>query len=650
MARPFQKILIANRGEIACRVMRTARAAGYRTVAVFSEADAEALHVQEADEAVLIGPAPTAQSYLAIERIIAAARRACADAVHPGYGFLSENADFASACGEAGLVFIGPSVEAIRAMGDKAQAKRRMIDAGVPCVPGYQGDDQTDGRLATEAERIGYPVMVKASAGGGGRGMRLVDKAAGLAQALKSARSEAKGAFGDSRLIIERAIIAPRHVEIQVFGDAHGNVIHLGERDCSIQRRHQKVVEEAPSPAVAPELRARMGAAAVTAARSIDYVGAGTIEFLVDAQHEFYFLEMNTRLQVEHPVTELVTGLDLVSLQLDVAQGRPLPIRQEDVALHGHAIEVRLYAEDPRNHFLPQTGEIAAWQPAQGEGVRVDHGLREGVSVSPFYDPMLAKIIGSGRDREEARRRLTRALEDTMILGVRTNKEFLLEALAKPDFIAGKATTAFIEANFEDLAGAAGAPPAEIVALAAALFAEGAGGGWQSSQWRETPLRLFAGGETIGVGVVRRGDAFAVSVGGATRSLRLIERKADSLRFEDSGHVRTARYALCGPTLFIDIAGQVFEFEDTTLSPPEGKDAASDGVLRAPMNGLVVALDVKTGDRIRRGQVVAVIEAMKMEHAIVALVDGSVESVAVVRGAQVASRDVLVTITTDAPG
>jgi geranyl-CoA carboxylase alpha subunit len=532
-------------------------------------------------------------------------------------------------------------------MGDKARARRRMLEAGLPCIPGYEGDDQSDRRLTAEAARLGYPVMVKAAAGGGGRGMRLVKRAADLAPALKSARSEAKGAFGDERLILERAIPAPRHVEIQILGDARDNIIHLGERDCSIQRRHQKVIEEAPSPAIDAELRAGMGEAAVSAARSISYVGVGTVEFLLDAEGQFYFLEMNTRLQVEHPVTELVTGLDLVALQIDIAQEMALPIRQEEVELHGHAIEARLYAEDPRNNFLPQTGEILAWHPAQGEGIRIDHGLREGATVTPFYDPMLAKIIARGRDREEARRRLLWAIEDTLILGVTTNKELLLAALASPDFAAGEATTAFIEANLRDLAPTVGAPPPDIAALASMILADETGEAWQSSQWRQAPLRIVSRGETFHTEAAQRGDVFTISVGGGIQKLRLIDRDARSIRYEDRGHVRIAHYAHRGRSLFIDVAGQVFSFEDTTFSPPREKDAASDGAMRAPMAGRVIALDVKTGDQIARGQVVAVIEAMKMEHEVVSPLDGRVESVAVGLGAQVASRDVLVIIVAD---
>jgi geranyl-CoA carboxylase alpha subunit len=445
---PFGSVLVANRGEIACRVLRSARALGLRTIAVYSQADAQAPHVKMADAAYELGPAPVAESYLDFDRVMAAIEATGAEAVHPGYGFLSENSAFAQACTEAGVVFIGPPAAAIEVMGDKAKSKRRMIDAGVPCIPGYQGEDQDDEALISAANDIGFPIMVKASAGGGGRGMRLVADANALPDAIKMARSEAIRAFGSGHLILESAIIKPRHVEIQVFADVHGHVIHLGERDCSVQRRHQKVLEEAPCPVMTPELRTKMGAAAVRAAKDVDYVGAGTVEFLLDASGEFYFLEMNTRLQVEHPVTEMVTGLDLVAMQIQVAQGDALGLTQDDVTLTGHAIEARLYAEDTSQDFLPATGPIDLWSPAAGEGIRVDSGIATGGEVSPFYDPMIAKVIGFGSSREESRRKLVRALKETRLFGVVSNKGFLIDALEREQFVKGEATTAFIEENF----------------------------------------------------------------------------------------------------------------------------------------------------------------------------------------------------------
>jgi geranyl-CoA carboxylase alpha subunit len=442
------KILVANRGEIAWRIMRTAKAMGYRTVAVFSDADRQAPHVAFADETAHIGPSPVGESYLSIERILEAARRSGADAVHPGYGFLSENEAFAAACEKANLVFIGPPPAAIAAMGNKAAAKRRMIEAGVPCVPGYLGADQSDANLETQARKIGLPVMVKAAAGGGGRGMRLVERDADLLDAIRTARTEAESAFGSGELILEKAVVDARHVEIQVFADSHGNVIHLGERDCSVQRRHQKVIEEAPSPAVGPDLRRRMGAAAVAAARAIAYRGAGTVEFLLGADGAFYFLEMNTRLQVEHPVTEMITGQDLVAWQLEVAAGNKLPLTQEQVTFSGHAIEVRLYAEDAYAGFLPQTGRIAVWRPATGPGIRVDHGMKDGLVISPYYDSMIAKVIAHGATREGARARLVQALRETVALGSTTNRHFLIRLLDHPEFAAGEATTAFIGSEY----------------------------------------------------------------------------------------------------------------------------------------------------------------------------------------------------------
>src|SRR6202158_4367319 len=422
--------------------MRNGHRLGYGLPAVYSDADRDALHVRVADQAVRIGEALPAQSYLRIEAIMAAAKVSGADAVHPGYGFLAENEDFASACRDAGLVFIGPSPEAIKAMGNKADAKTIMQAAGVPCVPGYQGADQNDGVMLAEAQKIGFPVMIKAVAGGGGRGMRLVTDAAAFPDALRSARSEAQGAFRDATVILERAIADPRHIEIQVFGDAFGNAIHLGERDCSVQQRHQKLIEEAPSPKVTPELRARMGAIAVAAIKSLRYQGAGTLEFLLDQNEKFYFMEMNTRLQVEHPVTEAITGLDLVELQLRIASGEPLGLKQEDIEFSGHAIEVRLCSEDAVHDFMPQSGRMALWQ--MPDQLRVEHALQSGSEIPPFYDSMIAKIISHGATRDEARRKLVHGLEQTAAVCVTTNQAFLAASLRHPAFAAGEATTGFI--------------------------------------------------------------------------------------------------------------------------------------------------------------------------------------------------------------
>jgi geranyl-CoA carboxylase alpha subunit len=646
----IQKLLIANRGEIACRIIVTARAKGYRTVAIYSDADADALHVRLADEAVLIGPGPAAQSYLDIERVIAAARRTGADALHPGYGFLSERAAFAEACAAAGLIFVGPDPDAIRIMGDKAESKRRMLQAGVPCVPGYLGDDQAERVFVREAERIGYPIMVKASAGGGGRGMRLVHESSALPAALQTARSEAQAAFGDGRLLLERAVVEPRHVEIQVFGDRHGNVIHLGERDCSVQRRHQKVVEEAPSPAVNAELRARMGQAAVRAAAAIGYVGAGTVEFLLAPDGAFYFLEMNTRLQVEHPVTEMVTGLDLVALQLIVAEGKPLPLLQDAVTISGHAIEVRLYAEDPAGDFLPQTGDIAVWEPATGDGVRIDHGLRVGAAVSPFYDPMLAKLIAWGANRDEARRRLLRSVEDSRLFGVATNRAFLVATLRNPQFVAGEATTAFIAREFPK-GFAADSPPPWAPALAAALFADNQGAGWRSNRWSSHLIKLASSAGESEWHAVRRDTAWELTSGEAAFSIQLLHRTAaniavliDGHRFRVGVHVELEKV----PRVELDLNGAIHTFDDRSLVQPASvQDTGAGGALRAPMNGAVTQVFVSVGDSVKRGQPLLVLEAMKMEHSILAPVDGFIEALAVATGAQVATRDTLVVITAE---
>jgi len=619
----FTKILVANRGEIAWRIMRTAKAMGYRTVAVYSDADREAPHVAFADEAVRIGPAPVSESYLSIDRILEAAHKSGADAVHPGYGFLSENDAFAAACEKAGLVFIGPPAAAIAAMGNKAAAKRRMIDAGVPCVPGYQGTDQSDAGLEKEARKIGLPVMVKAAAGGGGRGMRLVEREGDLLEAIRTARSEAESAFGSGELILEKAVVDARHVEIQVFADAHGNVLHLGERDCSVQRRHQKVIEEAPSPAVNADLRARMGAAAVAAARAIGYRGAGTVEFLLASDGAFYFLEMNTRLQVEHPVTEAITGQDLVAWQFRVASGERIPFTQEQVFFEGHAIEVRLYAEDAYAGFLPQTGRIDVWRPASGPGVRIDHGMKDGLAISPFYDPMIAKVIAHGATREEARTRLICALRDTVVLGPTTNRHFLIRLLEHPEFAAGKATTAFLAKH---------AFPAPEVSehhwkLAASLLWHRSAEryppalrGWRNSNPEPTPIKL--------------------AVGDTERTINVTPENAPS---------DVVPFHVDGDDIVVDLDALTVRFTDKTYAPPATAAAGSDGKLRAPMDGRIVAIKVAPGDTVARGQTLVVLEAMKIQHQLKAVLDARVESVSVQEGQQVANRAVLVTMAADAP-
>jgi geranyl-CoA carboxylase alpha subunit len=636
----FSKVLIANRGEIAVRVIRTAKALGYRTVAVFSDADAKALHVQLADEAVHIGPARVADSYLRIDAIIAACRKSGADAVHPGYGFLSENEEFAQACADHGITFIGPTPKAIELMGSKRLAKIRMIEAGVPCVPGYEGADQSDDSFIREAKRIGFPVMVKASAGGGGRGMRLVPHEAELPAALATARSEAQNAFGSGELILEKAVIAPRHVEIQVFGDTHGNCVYLGERDCSIQRRHQKVIEEAPCPVMTPELRRRMGEAAVAAAKSVDYVGAGTVEFLLDSEGHFYFLEMNTRLQVEHPVTELVTGQDLVEWQLRVANGEALPLAQDEITLTGAAIEVRLYAEDPGHHFLPQTGAVLRWHPAKLPGVRVDHGMTGGGEISPHYDPMVAKVIAYGRTRTDAARLLARALDDTVLLGVNSNKQFLVNMLRHPVFIAGDTSTAFIDRHFTDDASLKPAvADAESLAIAAALILQRRhAGSFHTGLAGATPVKLQVGEQQLTLAVQSRGAVLEVSHG-EIRTLITVQGADDhALHYELDGVRRRCACAWSGSTLYLDRANGNLALTDITHAPAVSADAEGDGLLRAPMDGAIVTLLVKEGDSVLKGQTLAVMEAMKIEHQLKANRDGRVASVSVGEKQQVKKR------------
>ncbi|MDE2283604.1 MAG: acetyl-CoA carboxylase biotin carboxylase subunit [Hyphomicrobiales bacterium] len=649
----FSKVLIANRGEIACRIMRSAKALGYRTVAVFSDADAGALHVRQADEAVRIGPAPVQQSYLNIDALLMAAKIAGADAIHPGYGFLSESAAFARACTEVGLVFVGPPAAAIEAMGNKARAKALMEAAGVACVPGYRGSDQTDDRLLAEGRSIGFPLMVKAAAGGGGRGMRLVASADDLANALQRARSEAESAFGSRELILERVIVNARHIEIQVFADSHGDMIHLGERDCSIQRRHQKVIEETPSPAVAAQLRDRIGAAAVAAAKAVNYVGAGTVEFLLDGAGNFYFLEMNTRLQVEHPVTEAVTGLDLVAWQLRIAAGEKLPLSQEHVQIRGHAIEARLYAEDPYRSFLPQSGTLVDWRPGTCEGVRVDHGLQSGAVVSPFYDPMLAKMVAHGETREEARRRLILALEDTIAFGLSTNRSFLAAVLRHPSFVVGEATTAFIERHFPADSVAMQRPPLDLrtLALAAVLLFEARKSDavpWSSTGIAASSLQLTTESvrqEAI-VAVIAKGR-YSIVLGKNIIEIAIENRRTGELRFTAEGIQQTARFSLHDGVLHLDVNGMVATVREATQEA--GMAARREGSTRllAPMNGAIISVQAKPGDRVARGQRIVVLEAMKMQHELAAERDGVIDKVLVKPGDQVATRQLLVELKAD---
>ena len=647
---PFRKILIANRGEIALRVIRTARSLGYRTVAVYSSADAGARHVREADQAVCIGEPLPAQSYLRIPAIIEAAKRSGADAVHPGYGFLAENEDFAQACKDAGLVFIGPSAEAIVSMGNKAGAKTLMQAAGVPCIPGYQGDDQSEERLATEAVRIGFPVMIKATAGGGGRGMRLVPSAKEFPELLRSARSEAQSAFGDPEVILERAIVEPRHIEIQVLADRHGNAIHLGERDCSVQRRHQKLIEEAPSPAVNADLRASMGATAVAAVKAIRYEGAGTLEFLLDAEGNYYFMEMNTRLQVEHPVTEAITGLDLVALQLRVASGEALPITQEQVTFNGHAIEVRLCAEDADKGFMPQSGTMALWEmPTQ---LRVEHAMRSGGEIPPFYDSMIAKVISHGDTREAARRQLMAGLEDAVALGVTTNQAFLHRCLGHVVFARGGATTAFIAQNQDALLAPDTVVQSRAAAIAAVLLYETTGGRRPSLTGRRLThslpisLRFELQGRALNAAVVlTRQRHFEVTIGEANHVVELDEIEDSTARFVCDGVYESASFHRDGASLLLHYRGLPVQVQDKTRAATARQgDAGGDGKVRASMNGRVVAVAAAVGDMVEAGQPVVTLEAMKMEHIHAAPVAGRITAVHVKAGDQVAASRVVVEI------
>ncbi len=647
---PFCKILVANRGEIAMRVMRTAHRLGFATVAVYSDADASAPHVHAADQAVRIGAPLPSQSYLRIDAIIAAAKLTGADAVHPGYGFLAENENFATACRDAGLIFIGPSPEAIAAMGNKAGAKAIMQKAGVPCVPGYQGADQSDLTMAVEAERIGFPVMIKAAAGGGGRGMRLVEDAGSFPGHLRSARSEAQSAFGDPTVILERAIVDPRHVEIQVFGDRYGGAIHLGERDCSVQRRHQKLIEEAPSPAVTADLRARMGEIAVKAVKAIGYEGAGTLEFLLDPAGEFYFMEMNTRLQVEHPVTEAITGLDLVELQLRIAGGEPLGFAQSDVKFSGHAIEVRLCSEDARHDFMPQSGRMLRWEP--DNSLRTEHALESGIEIAPFYDSMIAKVIAHGATREEARRRLIHGLEQTVAFGVTTNQAFLASCLRHPAFVTGGATTAFIGRRVSELLATPdhqGAPDAALAALLLYLTDR------HAPPWRAgrslaatfpIPARLDIDGHVHDIEIVRTRDGgYRASEGERSYRFEVDHLNDESVRFRIDGLTGTARFWREGDRLYILRSGETLAIRDLTRAMPERAAAnGGDGKVRAAMNGRVVAVLVKPGDLVEAGQPVVTLEAMKMEHVHIATVSGIIASLAVEEGEQVTTGRVVAEI------
>jgi geranyl-CoA carboxylase alpha subunit len=658
--RTFKSILVANRGEIAVRIMRTAQALGYRTIAVYSEADANAPHVQMADDAVLLGPAPVGQSYLDMDRVLAAAEETGAEALHPGYGFLSENADFARAVEAAGLVFIGPSADNIDLMGNKAAAKRHMIAAKVPCVPGYEDSDQSDATLISAASEIGFPVMVKAAAGGGGRGMRLVHNADDLPNALNAARSEALNAFASDELILEKAVLRPRHVEVQVFADTHGNVIHLGERDCSVQRRHQKVVEEAPCPVMTEDLRQRMGSAAVEAARSIGYRGAGTVEFLLDADQNFYFLEMNTRLQVEHPVTEMITGLDLVGLQIQVAEGHPLGLSQNDIKLSGHAIEVRLYAEDTSRDFLPCTGTMDLWQPPTGEGLRFDSGVETGQEISPFYDPMIAKVVAWGETREVARHRLIEGLKDTVMFGLTTNRGFLIDILGRDTFARGEATTAFIAEEFNDDDLVATTPDLMQAAMAAVLqyhderqraFAKCVNVSPQLMNWSSgaslVSRYVYAWDDTEFDLTVTPDNAhcYQVQSGDAAFTIDLLEVGDSTARLRVDGRRHQVHFHVPDPGfVWLSFGGKTASFRNHIAFAGVAEDAGGSGRVIAPMHGTLLEVLVNPGDTVNSGDRLAVLEAMKMQHDILSEVDGKVMEVHGVAGNQTAADTLLIEI------
>ncbi len=640
----FRSVLIANRGEIACRIMRTLKEMGLRSIAVYSDADRDALHVRLADDAVYIGASAAAESYLNIDKIMKAAKSSGAQAIHPGYGFLSESAAFARACKKVGLTFIGPSADAIELMGDKAAAKRHMMKAGVRILPGYQDAKQDDPTLIKEAKRVGFPLMVKAAAGGGGRGMRLVSGAGELQNALSSARAEALSAFGSDTLILERALVRPRHVELQVFGDAHGNIIHLGERDCSVQRRHQKILEEAPCPVMTEELRVRMGEAAVKAAKSVDYVGAGTVEFLLDEKGDFFFLEMNTRLQVEHPVTEAVTGLDLVALQICVAQGEELGVTQDNIKLTGHAIEARLYAEDPAAGFLPATGQIA--HVAFPDNVRVDSGVAQGSEVSPFYDPMIAKLIASGPDRETARRKLIAALEKLVLFGVPTNRQFLIDALRAEPFAACDVTTAFIDEVFSEDDLAAHELTEERAALAGlthylARRDQSSAAipqnilGWSSAHPLPYPIQY----EETGIEITAIGaQEFKVKAGETLFNIVLEDWRDGRAQYKlNERRQFIAWHMERPPQIFIQIGSSNFHLTNELTVSNSRVEAAGRGDIRAPMHGALTDIFVKKGQVVALGARLAVVEAMKMQHDILADISGEVTEVFAKAGTQVAA-------------
>ena len=652
----ISKILIANRGEIAVRIARTCREMGIATVAVFSDADADALHVRVADEAVHIGPAPSAESYLVIDKIIAAAKRTGATAIHPGFGFLSERAAFAEACERAGIVFIGPSPRAIEAMGLKREAKETAMAAGVPVVPGYNGKDQDSALLTAKCREIGFPVLIKASAGGGGKGMRVCRRAEDVSQALEGARREALGAFGDDTLILEKYLENPRHVEIQILGDQHGELVHLFERECSIQRRHQKIIEETPSTALTPELRSKMGSAAVAIGKAIGYSSAGTVEFIVGQGGEFYFLEVNTRLQVEHPITECITGLDLVREQIRIAMGEPLGYTQADVRMRGAAVECRIYAEDPRAEFLPQSGKLVDFAVPEGlDFLRVDRGVERGSEISIHYDPMIAKVVTRGQSRVEATQRMIYALQNLHVHGVETNREFLIDVLSHPEYEAGRIHTHFIEQHMAGaLSRGVDASLAHQAAIAATLAAHrlrqasspvpGVRPGFRNNRFRDQRAEYQHAGEKLTVHYhVRADGAFSVRAGELAGEARVLEQRDSELVLELAGHRQRYRVVHEGARHFVQVGGRSVTLREEPLFTA-GEAALPEGAAAAPMPGKVVKVDVAEGERVQKGQRLLVMEAMKMEHALVAAFAGTVSEVRVRAGEQVQAEQLLVVV------
>ncbi|MBV8306630.1 MAG: biotin/lipoyl-binding protein [Gammaproteobacteria bacterium] len=651
----IKSLLVANRGEIACRIFRTARRMGARTVAVYSDADANARHVRAADEAWRLGPAAARDSYLNVAAVLEAARASGAEAIHPGYGFLAENAQFAAACRNADLTFVGPPPESIHAMGSKILAKLRMAAAGVPVLPGYAGEQQELAHLEAEARRLGLPLIIKPAAGGGGKGMQIVRKPAELAPALAAARRLAESAFGDGALLLERYLPAPRHVEVQVFADAHGNRIHLGERDCSIQRRHQKLIEEAPAPEVPAEVRERLRAAALVVAREIGYVGAGTVEFLFD-HGEFFFMEMNTRLQVEHTVTEAVTGLDLVEWQLRVAAGEPLPLAQHEIRFAGHAIEARLCAEDPARGFLPSAGRLALLEWPESESVRVDAGFGTGDTVPDSYDSLLGKVIAAGRTREEAAARLARALDETYCAGIATNERWLARILRAPVFLEARHNIALLDEHLADFAGPAAVPPEAAILAALALHADAPAAPASPWELRDgftpnlvTPIvyTFSVRGERVVVELeYAEGRPTGATVRGHERqSLAGVAWQPDGVAAQLGGERRFARCLSVDAHLYLWLAQEQFDFVLDDPRTHEFTATAAVGGLTTPLPGVVVAVPVAVGARVSAGDVLMVIEAMKMEHAITAPHAGTVKTLHFARGDRVPEGSELLELT-----